>query len=106
MVPMTTAASRITFAAQKGDFCKAPLTTSLSSEENRVGVVSVASRLGAERSGVLITAETFSSSPKRADWSCGQFRHLFNDHWGSSPGAKCPGREVNHSLASSVEVKN
>jgi hypothetical protein len=63
---------------------------------NKGSAVGIATALRDGRSGLLIPARA-----KRADrlW-------VQSSHRGSLPGVKRPGREVNHSLPSSAEVKN
>ena len=46
------------------------------------------------------------SAPKRLEQLWGRHSLIFNGYCGSFPGTKRPGREINHSFLSDVEVKN
>jgi hypothetical protein len=76
------------------------------SRDSLVGIATVY-RLDGRGIGVRVPLESrIFSSPRRPDPLWGPPSLLSNGHWGAlSPGVKRPGPEVDHSSATSAEVK-
>ena len=68
-------------------------------------IVDIVTLLWAGWSGCLKGQEIFSF-PKCPDWLWRPSNALFNGCWGSFPGVKQPGHDVNQPYSSSASVKN